>query len=409
MKPGNIVIPSIKRILTFIGIVFTSFTAAGQPPRQLNPNLYRNFTRSDAQVKIQMIENGSVRKTDTATLGNLRVPSKQKAVISFKKSSAIDEKSLEDFKGNLKLPYKKEDVKLIPELHVESSEGSTEMKAYGIVFTLEQPLHYDESLNKFSATIGFLLASETESNYTPIEPVKIEVVSNDVSFIEPASFEIDHLSIPSAKVKLVAANVRDSVAVKVITVTNTTGYVTYLKVKPRLSISTNRSRLQGFGIQEIPVTVLFEGSSSSDSVTVTLSPEKGTVSPDVVSVKFNEPTKVYLRSEGMGTSKLSAITSNAQSNSLSFRFVFPWLFLLATIAGGLIGSLTKFYSNPRKKKLTPKLLIAGILTGFVGAAAYYFLGINLLGISFNAAFNEIAVLIISALFAYLGIKMMKLE
>ena len=57
--------------------------------------------------------------------------------------------------------------------------------------------------------------------------------------------------------------------------------------------------------------------------------------------------------------------------------------------------------------MTSKVILVGIVTGFIGAAAYYVLGINLLGLSFSAGFNEIAVFVISALFAYFGINIIK--
>lgn len=398
-----------NRFLWVITMLFISFMAASQQQRVLNPNVYKNFTRPDAQIKIQMIDKGVVQKTDTAALTNFRVPVNKKTVISYKKLSAIDEKSLQIFKANLKLPYSPEEIKIIPELHVEAGGDQTEDRAYGIVFTLQQPLHYNDSLKKFSATLGFLLASESENNYTPIEPVKIEVVSNEVSSIKPASFEINHLSIPSSNVELIADQVNDSASVKVITVSNTAGYITYLRVRPVLEISTNRSRLQGFGIQEIPVSVRFVGSSSSDSANVSFSSEKGTVTPNSVYVAYNKSVTIYLRSEGIGNSKLSAISNSVKSNELNFRYVFPWLFLLASILGGLLGSLAKHFLAVKEKKSSIKPIIGGVLIGLIGAIAYYGLGVSLLGISLSTGLNELAVLALSALCAYFGISIIKLD
>jgi hypothetical protein len=91
--------------------------------------------------------------------------------------------------------------------------------------------------------------NESGDNNAHIEPVKIEVNSDEVTFINPGSFEINHLSIPSSNVELIADNVNDSASIKVITVSNPSGYTTYLKVKPSLELSSNRNKMQGLGIQ----------------------------------------------------------------------------------------------------------------------------------------------------------------
>jgi hypothetical protein len=125
---------------------------------------------------------------------------------------------------------------VIPELHVEADSGQADPIAYRIVFTSLQPLHYNDSLKKFTANLAFLLMNESGDNTAHIDPVKIEVNSDDATFIKPRSFEIDHLSIPSSDVELIADNVNDSASIKVITVSNPLGYTTYLKVKPSLEL-----------------------------------------------------------------------------------------------------------------------------------------------------------------------------
>jgi hypothetical protein len=49
------------------------------------------------------------------------------------------------------------------------------------------------------------------------------------------------------------------------------------------------------------------------------------------------------------------------------------------------------------------------LIGIIGAIAYYGLGVNLLGISLSAGLNELAVLALSALCAYFGISVIRLD
>jgi small basic protein len=71
--------------------------------------------------------------------------------------------------------------------------------------------------------------------------------------------------------------------------------------------------------------------------------------------------------------------------------------------GGLAGTIIK-PEQKSGKRFTNKKFIVGIITGVIGAVAYYFLGINLLGLNLQGPFTEIAVFGVSALFAYLGIR-----
>jgi hypothetical protein len=412
MKPKVIAVCLITqhRFFRVTALMLICFVSASQAQKQLRPDVYKNYIKTNTAVKVQTIERGKVSQTDSAALNNFQVPVNNKTVISYdKKIAAIDIASYRKFKAASAFPYAAQDVQIIPELHVEPGAGQTENIAYRIVFTLQQPLSYNETQKKFSARLGFFLLAESDNNNPAIkEPVTIEVIANEAESVAPSSVPISHLNLPSSNVELIADQVSDSMAVKVITASRPEGYTTYLKVKPALELSSNRTVLQGFGIQEIPVTVRFIGSNSSDSVKVNFSAEKGTVTPNSVNVSYNKPATVYLRSEGIGKSKLSAISSSVKSTELNFKFAFPWLFLLASILGGLTGSLAK-YLHLKKKGSAIKPIIGGILIGFIGAVAYYGLGVNLLGVRLSAGLNEIAVLALSALCAYFGISLLKLD
>jgi hypothetical protein len=409
MKPDAIIFQKIIKAGSLSVALFTfNCLATNAQVTRLKPTVYNNYIRSGSTVKIQTLEGERIRKTDTSVVNNIQLQANKKNVIKYENKIAVLEgASMQKFREAAKTTATNEEIKVIPELHVEPDSGQADPIAYRIVFTSLQPLHYNDSLKKFTANLAFLLMNESGDNTAHIDPVKIEVNSDDATFIKPRSFAIDHLSIPSSDVELIADNVNDSASIKVITVSNPLGYITYLKVKPTLELFSNRDKMQGLGIQQIPITVSFSGSKSFDSVSVIFSPGKGTVSPNPLKMKYNETATAYLRSEGMGKSLVTATANSIKSNPLYFTYTFPWPFLLATILGGLAGSFIKQNSKSTRKKITFKVILVGIVTGFIGAAAYYVLGINLLGLSFSAAFNEIAVFVISALFAYFGIMIVK--
>jgi len=389
-------------------ILISFFSASNAQVKKVNPALFRNYIKPNSNVSVQTVTDQKVRRSTTTTLNNVVVPDTGKSVVLYQNRIAkLDVASLQKYTSVTEGKLPNEDVKVIPELHVESATDRGEVITYRVLFTMKQPLSYNANSNSFTGKIGFLLMSDSDNTASVKEPVKIEVRSDEAKSIAPAKLAIDHLSIPSTDVDVVAENVTDSISVRVGTVSNPEGYVTFLKVKPVLEISANRKGLQGLGIEETEIDVRLKGYNSADSVKVVFNPGKGTITPSSVFVKYNEPATVMLRSQGLGDSKITATTSNLNSNSLVFEFNFPWYFLLASLIGGLLGGFVKFLSSDKKKESLQKIVIGGVLTGLIVAAAYYGLGISLIGIKISAIVNEIAVFALSALGAIVGISLPK--
>lgn len=395
---------STKCILFSVALTCSTAVFAQQKTELRSP-VYEQVVDANRDVKIQSIKNGRVQTTETVALRNVEVPLNTKTVISYdKKVSAIDPATYSRLKADNILNLHPDQLKILPEFHVIVKGAGEEETVYRIVFTSLYPFRYNDSLKKFNARMGFLLMRESGDNSNnTIEPVNIEVASND-AIIEPNHLQIKHLNLPSTNVDLIADRINDSAKVKVITNSNPEGYATFVKVKSNLEISSNRSTLQGMGIQKIPVTVRFIGSSSADSVKVNFSVEKGTVHPTSMYISYNKPATIYLTSEGTGQARLTASSFDTTSNDLYFDYVFPFIFLLSSLAGGLAGAMAKYYLNATgKRKFAMKPIAGGILVGILGAVAYYALGINLLGFKMSAGLNELAVFGFSGLCSYFGI------
>lgn len=349
------------------------------------------------------MEGHRIEEVKNAPSNNIMIEPDKKNIIRYEdKITVLDKKSFQNLNDFVPAAQAQE-VKVLPELHVDPLSGQGEVTTYRIIFTLQQPFTYAATVNKYIAKLAFLLISESGDNDAAIQPVKIEVRSNEISSVNPESFEIKHLSLPSSSVQLEADRLTDSVAINVFTASNTSGYSTFLKVKPRLEISTGSKTLQGLGVDEMPITVRFIGSNSPDSVLLNFNTEKGKLTPMSRYIQFNKPATVLLRTGGTGNCKIVALGNSYESNELLLKFIFPWYFLLASLLGGLAGTAIK-PEEKSGKRFTGKKFIVGIITGIIGAAAYYFLGINLLGLNLQGPLTEIAVFAVSALFAYFGIK-----
>ena len=297
-----------------------------------------------------------------------------------------------------------------PELHVENRGASDDNSGniiYQPVITSLKPLVYNHQSGVYTSTLNFLLLSQGQASGDISNPMPLELHSDFLDNIQPSSLSISHLNLPSTSVNISARDVRDSVQIRIVTEANSDGYETYLNVEPALNLFTERRRLQGLGIQEIPIQVNWKGSSSDESKTVNISSSKGSVTPNSVELSYNSPAIVYLRSEGLGNASLTATTSGTQSNTLQISYIFPWLFLLFSIAGGFLGGTAKYFTLNEKPKSFLATTAGSLSIGLLGALAYFVLGINLLSIEFSSTFNEFAVFGISALIAFFGIRKFK--
>lgn len=370
--------------------------------RPLKMEFYKKFAAPNQQVKV-MSDKFVVHEV---AANQVMAPANSVITLTYaNKLSRPEEATRKVLKSKLSPGADLSRFKEIPELHVETAANG-DQKAYSIMFTSRQHLQYDFDSASFSSTVSFLLIEEPPSDADDgiRKPIPLEVTSDAHHRITPSSFQINHLSIPSSDIRIVCHNVDDSVNVRVITKSNPTGYVTYLKVDPALEITASESWFQGYGVQDVPITVRFVGTTSRDSVTVSIGTNKGTISPNLLRMKYNQPATAMLRSEGVGHATISAKSALASSNTIKLRYSFPWIFIVASIVGGLVGGSIKFYFFSNRKKIL-KPLVGSIFIGIVGAVAYFVLGVNLLHVESSHNFNEFAVFGFSGLCALFGIRL----
>lgn len=370
----------------------------------IKPTVYQNVIKSNQQIQLLTSEG----KLDTVSVDKVKIQKNSKVILKYSDKVAkpsLATTNILNSRFNETLAGAK--FKMIPELHVESEENGIQ-KAYNILFSSLQPMKYNFDRKEFLATISFLLVEEPPgpegTAFNLSKPVSLEITSNTMHSITPGkNLAISHISIPSSDVNIACRDVLDSVNFKIITTLNPSGYETYLPVEPALELTPGQRSIQGYGVQEVPLTIRFIGTNSADSVRVSFTVDKGTVTPNPLTMKYNQAAIIKLRSEGQGEVKITAKSAHATSNEVTMSYSFPWLFTIASVLGGLTGGSIKFYFMGKRRKYA-KPILGSILIGIIGAISYYALGLNLLEFHTSATFNEVAVLGFSALCAFFGIK-----
>ena len=393
-------------MLVFTAGIAQISTAQNQtlPPRAINI-----INRDLPRFQIAQQDTSNLELLNSFNFQNLQLQPRQKTIVNLNRDiSRVDIGTMNRIDPAIFAGVDKQNIFSFPELHVENSGASgseADQIIYQPVITSLKPMVFDRMSNTFTSTLSFLLLSADQSSGDISTPMPIELHSDFLDNFQPSNqLRIGHLNLPSTNVSISARNVRDSVQIRIVTEAKTDGYVTYLKVEPTLNLFTERKRLQGLGIQQVPLQLTWRGSSSDESKVVNISSSKGTVTPNSVELSYNQPAIVYLRSEGIGNASLTASTTGAQSNTLQINFIFPWVFLIFSLAGGFLGGTAKYFTLSEKPKSFLTTTIGSLTIGLLGALAYFVLGINLLNIEFSSTFNEFAVFGISALIAFFGIR-----
>jgi hypothetical protein len=294
---------------------------------------------------------------------------------------------------------------MLPELYYAKVEGTNQPISYRILFIDSAPLRFNPEKEQFEGSIRFLPAEIKENGNA--EPVQKQLAAPEEIILSYGSssipINIRQINWPPLDVAVTSAEPRDSVEVRIITVSNPLGYPMNLAVEPAIILSSTRTTIQGFGLQTVPVHLALKGVSSYRPVPVTVEASRGSLDSASFTLTDDRPRETVLRSESTGTIELKVINPNYRSNTISITGVFPWLFLVLAITGGLIGGLGKTLNA--KERVTIRPLALGSIFGLIAAVAYWGLGIVLIGVSFQTqGYNEAMVLGFGLIAGFFGLK-----
>jgi hypothetical protein len=268
-------------------------------------------------------------------------------------------------------------------------------------------LTYSKADDLFAGAIevGVIDESKPSGSSQLPSPVTLAVLGSADSF-DPSALSIQHTSLPFTRVRLVAREPGDSVAVRIRTDFDTGSYPIRIPVeRPRIRLRATPSQINGFGLESADLLVLLGGPPSRDSVSVTLTASGGHLEEEQVWAHPGRAAKAVLWSRGLGNDSVTAETPDQHHDAVALAFLFPWLFLVAIVLGGAVGSFIRQGYQAIKDRWPPtrtfvREMIVGIAAGaFV--AGLQAVGVNLLQYA-PKNYGEAAVGLLAALAAIIG-------
>ena len=364
---------------------------------KLNLKKYEHIIKDSNQVVHVRVNNNNGTVDEQTTLKNFSfTPGKKSAVFANGTVTSNNETIGSTREG------RKIKGLVLPELHVGRVVGNETPVLFQIFIDTIQPLVYEGSNKRYTGQFSITLVEDSKEVLEGVvleKPVIVEISSGSgkAKFL-PSSIQISHTNLPSSSIGVVDSSSINPLPVLIKTDFKQNGYLTSLKKEALLRIKTPSKSLQGMGVQAIPITTSLEGYTNNDSLNITFSIDKGSVEPLILYISKNKPGTVFLRSEGLGPATLTASANGFSDDHQIFTYVFPWMFILFSLVGGIFGALVR-YGMDKSKKGVFSTLWFGVITGFIGAILYYVLGIELFTIKLSKSYNEFAILGISFLIA----------
>ena len=208
-------------------------------------------------------------------------------------------------------------------------------------------------------------------------------------------------------IRVYADGSADSVRVQIVPAFDRRGVDLWLQVRQTLMFENPPRSIQGLGVETATLTVNTRG-NSRDTAVVTITPSKGSL--DTRSVRVADAGAVVkLRSAGPGRRYGSMRSASGWSPLRSpSAYRFPYEFLGAALAGGVLGGLVAYmYAKRRTAALLRQYLLKGVLAGLLTCVVYFGLGITLVQFEVKIEFfSELAVFALSALAAAFGIPLL---
>jgi hypothetical protein len=252
--------------------------------------------------------------------------------------------------------------------------------------------------------VGLRDNKNPDAAYPLPQPVSL-LVGGQADELQPRQLTIDHTNLPFAEVAIAALDPPDPIDFSLIAAgTSERATVSLPIVRPRLTVVTGRSRIQGFGLETAVISVRAVGLTNPEGRIVTVTSDVASVDPVAVRLDQQGVGTTSVRSVSVGEASINAVSPPLTPAKEAIRFSWPIAFFVASVVGGLAGASLAWVQTKGKKRKFQTVVIRGVLTGII-VVALYAVGVNVLPIHPTATAGEVLAFALAATGGFVGLKL----
>ncbi|MGE0669046.1 MAG: hypothetical protein AB7O49_21040 [Sphingomonadales bacterium] len=269
------------------------------------------------------------------------------------------------------------------------------------------PLRLNGATGRFEGGISVgVIEVDGSGTRTLSAPVAFQVLGPVTS--APETVSIDRTAPPYRDIQVAAEAPDAEIRVTIVSNVAPAGEEMVLQVRPSLGVTVTPPRIQGWGLETADVLVSAQAAEAGRDHRLQLASTLGRLSATEASLGEGGAAKVSIRSESVGTGKVSVRGGGLDGASADVEYVFPWRFLGAALVGGVVGGLLRKRSRSRSPGAFAKSIGIAVLSAAV-VVGLYVLGINLVGFALPAHGGEVLVFVVAALGALYGTRLLNPE
>lgn len=280
---------------------------------------------------------------------------------------------------------------------VTEDDVEVSLKPYVLV---GQRLRFKPDVRRFVGSVAVGVVDLFNSGRDPVlsAPLKFQAIESQ------ELKTLDHLSPPFEYFSVSTAASGEPVTLRIASNFSHEGVAVTVPVEPTLIVEINNPELRGLGLQRTNVKIRAVGG---------VTPPQGEVSLEAPGAFLDEKPAIFdqngiarsgLRSDSAGIVTVTASATGYVPGEKSVTVKWPWLTLIITCLGGLVGGFIRLGPKIRRGTNGLRFVVGLVIAALTGVLVFalYVVGVKVLPVSFSVEVGDLFAFAAAALGGWLG-------
>jgi|GEM_PF-2778757 len=260
----------------------------------------------------------------------------------------------------------------------------------------------DQARFEGEVQVGIVDTSDPASDEALQRPIRIFIISDATEGATPSQVDIGRVNVQFVRVHLASGEPKPVQVRARSSIYQGDQTFCTLPARPALCVACTPTSIYGFGLATADVSVNIETIVPGAPIAATVTADKGELKEHALTLGWGGSATTTIRSIGLGRDKVTATSMKAASGNGVVDFIFPWGFIISTIAGSLVGSSARLLAAKEKRAgYYVKKIMHGIPLGLLTTCAYA-VGVNVSPVVPSATAGEAVTFVLAGLVSYVG-------